>query len=296
MIHGSTGNHNKDLVCWKQLEELLESGKAKAIGVSNFGIDGLEYLSMNGEVKPMYVQNKYSVYHSNGQYTGVDELKYTSNNHIAFMSYSTLNTWPQKLAPLKSKIVENIADFHSKTPAQVMLRWALQNGAGVIPRSSNLQRIRENFDLFDFSLSEHEMLALNSLNDLVQSPINRRPSVKSLFSGILQKSSINAPDPFYEFTEQEPKKDPSEISLTIVNEREESISISWVSPKEELHPVDTLAPGAQTEITTYHLHRFQVAMESSGEIFEVIQLDRAKGNRQRIGISSNDDSRMTDEL
>merc|ERR1719445_464915 len=89
------------------------------------------------------------------------------------MTYSLMNPYPFKISSLHDGWVEFIARRHTVTPAQVLLRWALQMGAGVIPKSQNMNRITLNTKLFDFNLNQEEMQVLNSLSHLVSSPWNK---------------------------------------------------------------------------------------------------------------------------
>jgi methylglyoxal/glyoxal reductase len=181
MLHSPGRSDAETIMAWRQLETLLKQGVVRSIGVSNFDIRQLELLRKRATVQPMYVQNKLSIYHSNGQGAGDDELKYCREQGIVLMAYSTLSGYPYKLNPVKDAFVAHIAKKKGVSGAQVLLRWALQMGAGVIPRSSKAGRIASNLDLFSFELSAHEMQLLNSCQHLLMSSRNVRQAIPSVF-------------------------------------------------------------------------------------------------------------------
>ncbi|GAB5371648.1 hypothetical protein AAMO2058_001598000 [Amorphochlora amoebiformis] len=261
MIHGPVhSNPAINDIAWKQIEEIYEKGLAKSIGLSNFGVEHMQRIIANGKIKPMYVQNKMSIYHSNGQYRGNNELEFCKEQNIAFMSYSTLNSWPHMLSPLGDQIASSIAAKHKKTTAQVLLRWALQNGAGVIPRSGNPGRIKENIELFDFFLNEEEMAILNSLNDLIQSPSNLRPRTPSIFGGKIPSLVGEPKDPFFIEEEQTPheSRDPRSLEATFVNPTDDELEVKWVSHEGKREPVGSIGAKEEISLSTFHGHTFEV--------------------------------------
>merc|ERR1719210_2130271 len=90
------------------------------------------------------------------------------------MAYSTINSWPFILPPTEDPHVQAVARRCGRSPAQVLLRWALQLGAAVIPKSGTAMRIEENAKLFDFELSEVDMRLLNGLATLSESHAGMR--------------------------------------------------------------------------------------------------------------------------
>jgi len=140
---------------WKALGKILKDGKCEAIGVSNYMIWHLEELLKNSSTLPSVNQVEFSPY----LYLK-DLLEFCNSHHIMLEAYSPL-TKGQKLND--SKLVE-IASKYSKSPAQILIRWALQKGVVVIPKSSNKKRIKENADVFDFSIFTEDMKALDSFN------------------------------------------------------------------------------------------------------------------------------------
>lgn len=88
-------------------------------------------------------------------------LAYCRKNQIALQAYSPLTHGKR----LDNEDVQEIAESHGKTQAQILIRWALQSGVSVIPKANRLEHLRENIDVFDFSLSDPQMHALDQLNE-----------------------------------------------------------------------------------------------------------------------------------
>lgn len=140
---------------WRQLETLQDAGRARAIGVSNFGCDRLAKLGETSERTPTVNQVQFSPYQYRRRL-----LEYCNQQEIVFEAYSPLARGQGLHDPTISAVAERL----DLTPAQVMLRWAIQHGAVVIPKSSHKERIRSNAQLFDFELTEADMQALNALD------------------------------------------------------------------------------------------------------------------------------------
>jgi len=145
------------LGAWKALEELYHEGKIKAIGVCNFTVEKLEELKASSaiipvvnqiELHPLFQQNELQVYNR--------------ENKIVTQPWSPLGNGNADL--LSNSDLKTIADKYRKTVAQVILRWHLQEGFCVIPKSVTPSRIEENFNVFDFELSEDEMNLVRSFN------------------------------------------------------------------------------------------------------------------------------------
>lgn len=154
------------LIHWPKKEKLIETWKAigsmygdgliKAIGVSNFTVEYLEYLMSFSEIKPVINQIEH---HPLLQQK--DLVAYCKTQEIQVMAHSPL-LWG-RFEDLS--LIGDIASKYKKTKAQVILRWNIQKRIAVIPKSSNMQRIKENSDIFDFELTEEEMLVINSLDN-----------------------------------------------------------------------------------------------------------------------------------
>ncbi|MFS0662416.1 aldo/keto reductase [Niallia alba] len=160
LIHWPTPQFDGYVDTYKALEKLYKDGKVKAIGVCNFEIEHLERILNECEVKP--VLNQVECH----PYLAQKELKeYCAKHDIFVEAWSPLD---QGGEVLQDEVIKNIADVHKKTPAQVVLRWHLQNHTIVIPKSVTPSRIEENFQVFDFELDVNEVNSINQLN------INRR--------------------------------------------------------------------------------------------------------------------------
>ncbi len=140
---------------WRALEELYQAGKIKAIGVSNFKEHHLEELMKTATIKPMINQVEF-----HPCLVQNDLLDYCRKQDIIVEAWSPL---------MKGKVMEltpiqELANKHQKSCAQITLRWALQKGLVVIPKSTTPSRIKENIDIFNFELSSEECLLIDSLN------------------------------------------------------------------------------------------------------------------------------------
>jgi diketogulonate reductase-like aldo/keto reductase len=141
---------------WRVLEELLRSGRARAIGVSNYMIPHLEELLAAAEIVPAVNQIEYHPYLQSKPLHD-----FCRTRGIRLEAWSPLM---QAGAILREPALAAIARRHGKTVAQVILRWDLQNGVVTIPKSVRAERIRENADIFDFALSADEMETIAALD------------------------------------------------------------------------------------------------------------------------------------
>ncbi|WP_312302681.1 aldo/keto reductase [Chryseobacterium sp.] len=154
LIHWPYGDF---LGTWKALEELYQQGKIKAIGVCNFTVEKLEELKANSTVLPVINQIElHPVFQQK-------ELQvYDRENNIVTQPWSPLGNGNADL--LNNEALKAVAEKYGKTVAQVILRWHLQEGFVVIPKSVTPSRIEENFNVFDFELTENEMNIVRSLD------------------------------------------------------------------------------------------------------------------------------------
>jgi len=139
---------------WREFELLRERGLARAIGVSNFGEKRLAALLGSAGPRPAVNQVRFNPLHFSAAL-----LDYCAAEDIVLEAYSPLARGGALSNPLIAAIAERIG----RTPAQVMLRWAIQHNAVVIPKSSREERIRENAHIFDFELGVDDMRALDGL-------------------------------------------------------------------------------------------------------------------------------------
>jgi diketogulonate reductase-like aldo/keto reductase len=155
---------DRTLEAYRALETLLADGKVRAIGVSNFMVGHLASLLERAsvvpavnqiEVHPYFQQRDVQAY---GDQRGILTQAWSPIGGITFYRDSG------HTSTLDEPEIVRIAETHSKSPAQVMLRWHLQQGRSVIPKSTKAHRIAENFDVFDFELSTEELAAIDALD------------------------------------------------------------------------------------------------------------------------------------
>ena len=140
---------------WKTLEEFKADGRARSIGVSNFLPEHLQRVLDECEIVPAVNQIEVHPYFVNG------ELREFGERHgIATEAYSPI----AQGEVLDDALLQKIAAEHGKSVAQVVLRWHTQRGSIVFPKSSNPERIRENFEIYDFELSEDELGQIDALD------------------------------------------------------------------------------------------------------------------------------------
>ncbi len=151
LIHWPVKGH---LESWKALEKLYKDGRVRAIGVSNFLAHHLKALFEVAEIRPMVNQ-----YEFHPQLTQKDLLAYNKSQKIQVEGYYALRDSQDH-----PTIIE-LGKQYNKTPAQIILRWNIQCGVVVIPKSTRQERLRENAEIFDFELSEPAMAAIDSLDN-----------------------------------------------------------------------------------------------------------------------------------
>lgn len=155
---------------WRAMEELYREGRIKAIGVCNFMPDRLMDLCWNVDIKPQINQIE-----RHPHYQRVDELKIMKEFGIQ----------PEAWAPFaeglkgmfEEPILKSIAEKYKKTPAQVILRWNVQSGVAIIPKSVHKERMNENIEIWDFELDENDMELIAALDKDCPSMLDtRKPS------------------------------------------------------------------------------------------------------------------------
>lgn len=144
---------------WAAMEKLLDKGLVKSIGVANFTTMMLVDLLTYARIKPTVNQIEIHPYNSQ-----VELVEYCQRLGITVTAYSPLGSWRGKQVLLSDPVVKEIAQEQQKTPAQVLIKWSLQRGLVVIPKSTTPERIAENIDVFDFELTPGQMTRINGLN------------------------------------------------------------------------------------------------------------------------------------
>jgi diketogulonate reductase-like aldo/keto reductase len=153
----------KTIGAYKALERLLADGKVRAIGVSNFMVDHLTELLDRTDVVPAVNQIEVHPYFQQREVQEFDTQHGILNQAWSPIGGITFYRDGQHTSTLQDPTIGDIAQAHGKSPAQVMLRWALQEGRSVIPKSTKPNRIAENFDVFDFQLTDDEIAAIDGL-------------------------------------------------------------------------------------------------------------------------------------
>jgi len=172
MLHSPADQSGME-AAWRAMEQLHARGTVRSLGVSNFGVKELEALLAFARVKPVYVQNKFSVYNPGEQQVGTTSIQAFVREHgLQMVGYSVINPWPFLLPPMEDPHVREVSARYGRTPSQVLHRWALQLGNAVLPRSTKPSRIEENVGLFDFELSEVDMRLLSGLVALSESTLS----------------------------------------------------------------------------------------------------------------------------
>lgn len=143
------------LSTWKELEGILDSGRARSIGVSNFEIHHLEELKTVSGIVPAVNQIE-----CHPLFYNKELIDYCQSNGIHVQAYAPL----ARGAYLDHDITCVLATKYARTPAQIGLRWAVQKGISVIPKSVNPDRILSNSRIFDFSIEEEDMAILDTMN------------------------------------------------------------------------------------------------------------------------------------
>ena len=152
---------------WRAMEALLETGKVKRIGVCNYNSGLMQDLLTYANVKPAMLQIESHPYLSQEKllrFCSMHDIAVTAFSPLGALSYVELEMANTTESVIEQSVVKNIADNHSKTPAQVVLRWGVQRGTAVIPKTIQEQRMIENLNILDFELSDQEMQMISALN------------------------------------------------------------------------------------------------------------------------------------
>jgi 2,5-diketo-D-gluconate reductase A len=140
---------------WRTLEEFYADGRARSIGVSNFQPHHLRRIHTEGEITPAVDQIE-----ANPYLTQDEVRQFCADHQIAVEAWSPLG----RGSVLGDPTIDDIARRYGKTPAQVVLRWHIERGNIIFPKSVSAARIRENADIFDFELAPDDVEAISALN------------------------------------------------------------------------------------------------------------------------------------
>ena len=164
LIHWPVKNKRKET--WKAIEFLYENKMVKNIGVANYLMPFLLELETYANIIPSANQMEFSPF-----LFMQEELNYCKQHQIILQAYTPLLRG-QKFNDLR---LQKLAEKYQKTPAQIILRWAVQQGISTIPKSSNPSRIRENFCIFDFEIEQLDIAFMNTWNEnfrIVDNPLD----------------------------------------------------------------------------------------------------------------------------
>lgn len=155
LLHWPFANY---YAAWRELEQLYTEGKIRAIGVSNFEPAQLVDLIAYNKVAPVVNQIETNLYCQR-----TEERKWLDKKNVAHMAYAPLGQGNRN-EMFQESAVMTLAEKYHKTASQILLRFLIQKNVIVIPRSSKPKHIKENFEVFDFALTDHEMEQLSALD------------------------------------------------------------------------------------------------------------------------------------
>ncbi|XP_062259572.1 uncharacterized oxidoreductase ZK1290.5-like [Platichthys flesus] len=152
------GRSNRELraEAWRALEELYEEELCRSIGVSNFMIHHLDQLKEDCAIVPHLNQVEYHPFQQPNEL-----IEYCRHEGIAFQGYCPL----AKGQVLSSPTIIQVAQKYRRTPAQICIRWSVQNGVITIPKSTKKEHVAENYQVLDFQLDEEDMVVINKMHD-----------------------------------------------------------------------------------------------------------------------------------
>lgn len=142
---------------WRALEELYKEGKIKAIGVSNFYPDRLVDIASFAEICPMVNQVETHIFNQQ-----IEAKKWMDKYNVQIEAWAPFGEG--RKGTFDNEVIADIAQKYNKTTAQVMLRWNIQRGVVVLPKSTHKERMAENINVFDFMLSDEDMAAITALD------------------------------------------------------------------------------------------------------------------------------------
>jgi len=152
---------------WRAMEELVDAGLVRHIGVCNYNTGLLRDLLSYARIHPSVLQVELHPYLAQRRllrYCREQSIAVTAFSPLGAPSYVPLGMAEEHESVLDEPAVADIADRHRKSPAQIVLRWGVQRGTAVIPKTARPERLAENLDLFDFELSDDEMRTLDGLD------------------------------------------------------------------------------------------------------------------------------------
>lgn len=152
---------------WRAMEELVDEGLVREIGVCNFGVSLLRDLGIQAGIPPTVLQvemHPYLCQRKLLRYCQESNIAVTAFSPLGAQSYYELNMAEANESLLQHEAIAAIAAAVGRTPAQVLLRWGVQRGTSVVPKTSRVDRLAENLAIFDFELTADQMAAIEALD------------------------------------------------------------------------------------------------------------------------------------
>lgn len=170
---------------WRALEDLYEEGKIRAIGISNFYVDRMvEFVNFN-RIKPMINQMEVHIFNQQKQLK-----EYADKYDVQLEAWAPFGEG--RGSTFDNEVIKDIGEKYGKTTAQVMLRWNIQRGVVVIPKSIHYERMVENFDTFDFALTDEEMNMIAELDTATSSFFSHQdPAMVEWFVKMVEERKKN---------------------------------------------------------------------------------------------------------
>mgnify|MGYP000002393741 FL=1 len=170
---------------YRALEEMYEEGKIRAIGISNFYVDRMVDFASFNRIKPMVNQVETHIFNQQR------ELKEWADKYgIQMEAWAPFGEG--RGGTFDNPVITGIAEKYGKTPAQIMLRWHIQRGVVVIPKSTHIERMEENFNVFDFSISDEDMAEIAKLDKAQSSFFSHQdPKMVEWFVNMVEERKKN---------------------------------------------------------------------------------------------------------
>ncbi len=152
---------------WGAMERLVDAGLVKHVGISNFGVSLIRDLLSYARIRPSVLQvesHPYLVQPKLLRYCQEEKIAFTAFSPLGAGSYVSIGMAKETDSVLQDPVVREIAKSVGRTAAQVVLRWGVQRGTSLVPKTSRIERLKENISIYDFELSESQMMAISRLD------------------------------------------------------------------------------------------------------------------------------------
>jgi D-xylose reductase len=152
---------------WRAMEDLVRAGLVRNIGVSNFGVSLLRDLLSYAAIAPAVLQVEMHPFLTQEKllrFCNESGVAVTAFSPLGAASYYSIGMAGEGDSALEQQTVRDIAVRHERSAAQILLRWGVQRGTAIVPKSTRVERLRENISIFDFELTAEEMAAISTLN------------------------------------------------------------------------------------------------------------------------------------